>query len=221
MDNLEIWNRYKEVPSNALKDFNNGSFKGTDINTMWRIKSLTEAFGICGIGWYYDIVRTWIETGNNTKETMAHAEIKLYIKDEETGEWSKGISGIGGNKQENYVKPKEDKEGYWKISDECYKMAVTDALGNACRNLGFGADVYWANDKTKYTETKTEAEDDEIIGGEYVLKGGKYDGETIQAVYDKDPDYCKFCALNSRSYKVRANFKKCIEDNGDFIDTEV
>ncbi len=149
MSNLDIWNKYKEVPDTALKSFNNGSFKGTDINTMWRIKCLTEEFGVCGIGWYFDIVRTWVEKSNNTKEKMSHAEIKLYIKDPEMKEWSKGITGIGGNKLETFIKSGD----YWKLNDECYKMAVTDALGNACKNLGFGADVYWSNDRTKYSES--------------------------------------------------------------------
>lgn len=158
MENLEIYNKYRQPDKNALKSFNNGSFKGTDINSMWRIKSLTEAFGVCGLGWYYDIVRTWTEKGEMTQEIMAHAEIRLYVKDPETKEWSKGISGIGGNKLETWVKPKDGKDGYWKDSDECYKMAVTDALGNACKNLGFGADVYWENDKTKYTQDEGQNE---------------------------------------------------------------
>lgn len=145
--NLEIYEKYAVPPQSALKNFDNGTFKGTDINTMWRIKSLTEEFGVCGIGWYYDIVRTWTEIGENSKETMVFAEIKLFIKDKDTKEWSKGISGIGGNKMETWVKSSQ----YWKISDECYKMAVTDALGNACRNLGFGAKIYWDRDTTKYT----------------------------------------------------------------------
>ena len=44
--NLEIWNKYAEPPKEALKDFNNGTFSGTDINTMWRLTCLTEQFGI-------------------------------------------------------------------------------------------------------------------------------------------------------------------------------
>ena len=130
-----------------MKDFDNGSFKGTDINAMWRIKCLTEYFGMCGFGWYYDVIRTWTEKGDNSQETMSFAEIKLYVKDKTTNEWSKGISGIGGNKMETFVK----KNNYWKVSDECYKMAITDAIGNACKSLGMGADIYWANDKSKYT----------------------------------------------------------------------
>ena len=147
MSNLEFWNKYREVPSNALKAFDNGNFKGTDINTIWRMKCLTEHFGMCGIGWYYDIIKIWneqipVEQGG---DILTFAEIKLYIKVD--GEWSKGIAGVGGNKMLSYVKSKD----YYKASDEATKMAVTDAIGNACRNLGIGADVYWENDKTKYT----------------------------------------------------------------------
>lgn len=144
MENLEIWNKYKEVPSNALKDFYNGKFKGTDINTMWRLKCLTEEFGICGIGWYYKPIRFWTEKCDNG-DVFAFAEIELYIK--VNGEWSMPISGNGGNKLVRITN-----DGDYSTSDEAFKMAVTDAIGVACRNLGFGADVYWENDKTKYTE---------------------------------------------------------------------
>ena len=95
MENLSIYNKYKTVPPEALKDFNNGKFKGTDINTMWRIKSLTEAFGMCGVGWYFTPKRMWIETTLNG-EQFAFAEIELFVKVD--GEWSKPISGNGGNK---------------------------------------------------------------------------------------------------------------------------
>lgn len=29
------------------------------------------------------------------------------------------------------------------VSDECYKMATTDAISVSCKQLGIGADVYW------------------------------------------------------------------------------
>lgn len=147
MDNMRIYNKYREVPKDALKPFDNGNFKGTDINTMWRIKCLTEEFGACGIGWVYDIVRTWTENGCNG-EVLCFAEIKLFIKVE--GEWSRGISAVGGSKLVSYIQSKQ----YSKNSDEGYKMAVTDALGVACKLLGFGANVYWENDKTKYTSNE-------------------------------------------------------------------
>lgn len=143
MDNLEIYNKYKAVPDIALKSFNNGRFSGTDINTMWRIKSLTELFGAVGKGWYFEIVRLWTEQGANDN-VIANAEIKLYVKYD--NEWSMPISGVGGN-----TLVKNTKNNGLQTSDECYKMAITDALGVACKYLGFGADVYWSNDRTKYS----------------------------------------------------------------------
>ena len=146
--NLELYNKYKDVPQDALKAFDNGNFKGTDINTMWRIKCLTEEFGQCGTGWYFDIIRQWIEGGANG-EVMCFAEIKLYYKF--NGEWSKGISATGGSKLIQYFSSKD----YIKTNDEGYKMAITDAFGVACKYLGIGASVYWSNDKTKYTNNDT------------------------------------------------------------------
>ena len=35
MDNMTIYNQSREVPQEAQKQFNNGSFSGTDINPMW------------------------------------------------------------------------------------------------------------------------------------------------------------------------------------------
>lgn len=142
--NLRLYNKYKSVPKNALKEFDNGTFKGTDINTMWRIKCLTEEFGPCGIGWYYNPIRTWTENVANG-EVLCFAEIKLYIRVDD--KWSEGISATGGSKLVSFVKKYQEH----KNSDEGYKMAITDALGVACKMLGFGADVYWDNDKSKYT----------------------------------------------------------------------
>ena len=146
MENMDFYEKYKTPPKSALKAFNNGKFKGTDINTMWRIKSLTEYFGMCGVGWYYNIKRLWTEE-TKAGDQFAFAEIELFVKAD--GEWSKPISGNGGNKMTRVTK-----EGEFSTTDEAYKMAVTDALGVACRNLGMGADIYWENDRTKYTQNE-------------------------------------------------------------------
>lgn len=54
---------------------------------------------------------------------------------------------------------------------------------------------------------------DEVVGGAFVLTGGKYDGKTIQEVFEADPGYCEFCANNARTPIVKANFIKCLRDN--------
>lgn len=141
-NNLELYNKVRSVPQEAKKEIKGGRLKGmTDINPMWRIKTLTEQFGICGIGWKTEIVRTWLDTGANG-EIIANVEIKLFIKID--NQWSEGIPGIGGSK----FTSKESNSLY--TDDECYKKAFTDACSVACKMLGIGADVYFEKDKTKY-----------------------------------------------------------------------
>lgn len=147
--NLEIYNKYRAVPKDAIKPFDNGKFKGTDINTMWRVKCLTECFGVCGFGWTIKVLRTWTEQGAN-EEIMAFAEIEMKVKLD--GEWSEPFTATGGNLMVRFVKAKNGNQGYYTNNDEAFKMAITDAFGVACKYLGIGADVYWNNDRTKYTE---------------------------------------------------------------------
>ena len=142
MDNLRYYEAGRAVPQNAQKQFDNGSFSGTDINPMWRIKKLTEMFGPAGIGWYVEVISERSEAYDDV--VMAIVDLNLYVC--EGGEWSKPIFGTGGNKI-RYVSSK----GRLVVSDEGYKMAFTDALSIACKSLGIGADIWYANDVTKYT----------------------------------------------------------------------
>lgn len=142
MDNLVLYNAVREPPNEALKTIGAGRLKGmTDINPMWRIKALTEQFGPCGIGWKYVVKREWMET-SPAGEIAAFMDIDLYYKWD--GQWSEPVPGTGGS---SFVA--NEKNGPH-MSDECYKMALTDAISVACKALGFGADVYWDKDRTKY-----------------------------------------------------------------------
>lgn len=141
MNGLELYEKVRAVPDEAKKEIKGGRMNGkTDINPMWRIKTLTEQFGPCGIGWYYIPVKKWLEQSGN--EAAAFVDIEMYVKVD--GEWSKPISGTGGSA---FVS--KEKSGLY-VSDECYKMATTDAISVACKQLGIGADVYWGADRTKY-----------------------------------------------------------------------
>lgn len=147
MANMDIYERVKEVPQDAQKEIQAGRLKGmTDINPMWRIEKLTEVFGPCGIGWYTAITEQWIEEGANG-EKCAFVKINLFIKQD--GEWSKPIEGVGGS---SFIATQ--KSGLY-TSDECYKMAYTDAISVACKALGFGANIYWKKkNETKYDKAE-------------------------------------------------------------------
>ena len=142
MEKMELYNRCRAVPKEAQKTIGAGRLKGfTDINAMWRIQKLTELFGPCGIGWKYTIDREWMERGEGGV-IAAFMDISLYYKHND--EWSEAIPGTGGS---SFV-AKETKGLY--TSDECYKMALTDAISVAAKALGMGADIYWEKGRTKY-----------------------------------------------------------------------
>lgn len=134
MGNLDYYNKLKVVPQEALSQIQSGRLRGKhDINPMWRIKAMTEQFGVCGIGWKYVITKQWTETFGS--EVKAYCNIDLFIK--VNGEWSDAIQGTGGSSEVSM----ESKGAY--VSDECYKMALTDALSVAMKALGVAADVYF------------------------------------------------------------------------------
>ena len=175
MEKMEIYDRVRSVPDEAKKSISAGRLKGmTDINPMWRIKKLTEEFGPCGIGWWTKVTDRWTETIGD--ETCAFVDLELYVKVGD--EWSKPITGSGGSKLAT-----KERSGVY-VSDECYKMAETDALSVACKKLGIGADVYFSADRTKYSQTvddskKIGANDVKILM-DYLQKNGISDQKIIE-----------------------------------------
>ena len=180
MENLELYEKLRTVPKEAKKTIVGGRLKGfTDINPMWRIKILTEHFGICGFGWRYEIVSQELKNGADN-EIAAFVTINLFIKSED--KWSEPIVGIGGS----MFVSKESRGLY--TSDECFKMALTDALGVSCKALGIGADVYFEKDSNKYDKQEPKEEpkqapitkriitDREVTG---VWNGKIYEGKYI------------------------------------------
>ena len=142
MDNLTVYNAVRHPPKEALKEIQAGRMKGkSDINPMWRLKVLTEQFGMCGVGWRYVITKQWLEAGGKD-EIAAFVNIDLYVKVD--GEWSEAIPGTGGS---SFVAA--ESRGLY-TSDECFKMALTDAISVSCKALGVAADVYWNSDRSKH-----------------------------------------------------------------------
>ncbi len=142
-NNIKLWDSVKRPPETALKKIQGGRLKGmTDISPMWRYRVLTEQLGPIGFGWKYEVVKTWTQqTGN---EVLAFADILLYVNNADR--WSEPIPGNGGSKM-----VAQEKNGLHN-SDECFKMAITDALSTAMKMIGVGADIYaGCFDGSKYT----------------------------------------------------------------------
>lgn len=178
MGNMDIYNAVSAVPGSAQKRITGGRLNGmTDINPMWRIRELTELFGPCGIGWKYKIVREWLETAN-TGEVGAFVDIELQYRITLDADWSEPIPGTGGSK---FVAA--EKGNNLRASDECYKMALTDAISVACKALGFGADIYWEAGRTKYNAAPPEQDEEYTCAqcGKTIRDGKKKDGNTWKA----------------------------------------
>lgn len=143
MENTAYYEKFKIVPEEAKKEIKGGRLKGlTDINPMWRILTLTEAFGPCGIGWNVKLVNERTVSGGKD-EVAIFIDVELTYKVD--GEWSYPVFGTGGSLLV------ANETGGLRLDDEAYKKAYTDAISVACKALGIGADVYWGKDSTKYS----------------------------------------------------------------------
>ena len=149
--NMRLWAQVCKTPDEACRDASNGKFNFTDINPMYRLRKLTEMFGPVGIGWYTEQEYEVLKYACAGDEVAVMCKLKFYYKDPLTGEWSKPIHGIGGNKLVLSGK----------LNDEGYKSAYTDALSIAFKNLGGCADIYYADDTTKYVYAEKAAKAEE------------------------------------------------------------
>lgn len=149
--NMRIFAQICQTPDEACRDASNGKFDFTDINPMYRLRRITELFGPCGIGWYTEQDYEVLSPKCGGDEVAVMCKLKLYYKDPLTGEWSKPVHGIGGNKLVLSGK----------LNDEGYKSAYTDALSIAFKNLGGCADIYYSKDTTKYVYAESSAKAEE------------------------------------------------------------
>lgn len=144
-DSLRIYRQVCTTPNEARKTITGGRLNGmTDINPMWRIKTLTEVFGPCGEGWNIINVRYEQVCPKDTQEVVTFCHVELVYRKAD-GTWSEPIYGIGGSRL-----LVAERNGMY-LDDECFKKAYTDAISIACKMLGMSADIYYAKDRTKYT----------------------------------------------------------------------
>lgn len=142
MDKMQIYNAARAVPANAIKKITGGAYGAaglSDINPQWRIERMTELFGPVGTGW------TWEPVDVTERDGVLYAHVVVIYYDF-GGKQSKPIHGYGGTK----FGMKDD--------SDIYKSTMTDAVSNALRYLGIGADVWYKPDgKANQFDTKYSA----------------------------------------------------------------
>lgn len=132
---LEVWDKLARPDPKALKAFQrSGGFRGTAINPMHTLHTVTEVFGPCGTGW------GMTKPEFQVVGTNVYCSVGIWYKDATEPVWGVGGEALTG-----------------RGDDEAFKKAYTDALGNALKHLGANADIYfnlW--DGNKYVDEKRE-----------------------------------------------------------------
>lgn len=143
MSKTAIWDSLKRVPTEHLKGFKRqGGFQGTAIKPMWTFHRMTEEFGPCGTGWGINEPTFTVQIAGPDTLVFCTASVWYQTKDQI-------LWGVGGDKvaTTNKYGPVTD--------DEAYKKAFTDAVTNALKTLGAGADVHMGLfDGNKYVDEK-------------------------------------------------------------------
>ncbi|HEY8343340.1 MAG TPA: hypothetical protein VIK75_10180 [Calditerricola sp.] len=143
-DNMRIWNALEKTDPKHTKQFQRpGGFRGTAIKPIYATLKMTELFGPCGHGWGMDKPDfTTITVGD---EILVYCTVGLWYR-EEAGADAKTVWGVGGDKVAS-----KNRDGRLATDDEAFKKAYTDALSNAMKQIGVGADVHMGQfDDAKY-----------------------------------------------------------------------
>ena len=180
---MSRWQALARPPATALKTIRGGRLQGmTDVNPQWRYQAMTEQFGMCGVGWKYEIEKLWTEPGCDG-EVLGFAQVSVRVFSHDF--WSEPIIGVGGN----HLIVKESKG--LRNNDECWKMAITDALSVALKMLGVAADIYagmWDGSKYNAPPQPLVIEAPQTValpaGASQILKAtpGNWGGSDIEVV---------------------------------------
>ena len=142
-DNLALWEKLGKTDPAHTKGFKRGGgFSGTAIKPMWSYKRMTEEFGPCGKGWGVCEPSFQVVPGPEGEVLVFCTASIWYGADKAT------VYGVGGDKAVG-----KNKYGL-QTDDEAFKKAFTDAITNALKLIGVGADVHMGLfDDSKYVNT--------------------------------------------------------------------
>lgn len=155
MNTTRIWDKLGRTDPAHTKQFKRGGgFTGTAIKPMWSYRKMTEHFGPCGIGWGIGEPSFQVVPGDN-KELLVYCTASIWYNDTDTS-GPHTVYGVGGDKITTHIKANEQykRPERWENDDEAFKKAFTDAITNALKMIGVGADVHMGMfDDNKYVNT--------------------------------------------------------------------
>lgn len=145
-ENLALWDKLGKTDPTHTKSFKrSGGFSGTAIKPMWSYRLMTEEFGPVGKGWGIFEPSFQVVQGAEG-EVLVYCTVSIWYGSQDQRSW-----GVGGDKV--VVKNKYGLAG----DDEAFKKAFTDAITNALKLIGVGADIHMGMfDDNKYVNNLKE-----------------------------------------------------------------
>ena len=186
-DKTDLWDRLGKTDPSATKPFKRaGGFSGTAIKPMWSYKRMTEEFGACGVGW--GINEPTFQVVPAGEEILVYCTVSIWHTSKENA-----VFGVGGDKVAG-----KNKYGI-NTDDEAFKKAFTDAITNALKLIGVGADVHMGMyDDSKYVNSLRE--NPHVTRASDILPQAEYDehGEIIDNVPHSEPSGKKLRVVDQR-----------------------
>jgi hypothetical protein len=143
----DLWDRLGKTDPKHTKGFKRaGGFSGTAIKPIYSYRRMTEEYGPCGIGW--GVGQPTFQTVEAPEgEVLVYCTVSIWH-----GTRENIVFGVGGDKAVG-------KNKYGIVTDdEAFKKAFTDAVTNALKLIGVGADVHMGlfEDNKYLSEVKQE-----------------------------------------------------------------
>jgi hypothetical protein len=161
-ENTKIWDILGRTDPAHTKAFSRaGGFKGTALKPMWSYRRMTEEFGPCGKGWGVGKPEFQVVAGPEGEMLVFCTASIWWLEPDAVSEPTGDnpihtVYGVGGDKAVG-----KNKYGI-NSDDEAFKKAYTDALTNALKMIGVGADIHMGMfDDNKYVNTMREEFADE------------------------------------------------------------
>lgn len=209
-ENTKLWDVLGRTDPAHTKAFTRGGgFKGTALKPMWSYRRMTEEFGPCGTGWGVGEPSFQVVPGPEG-EVLVYCTASIWY-----GEDKATCFGVGGDKVVG-----KNKYGL-NSDDEAFKKAFTDAVTNALKLIGVGADIHMGMfDDSKYVNTMREEFAEEPTKAEKRQVGWSKDGTTRTAhslkkekVWDEFQAELLECETPSMVTKLALAWSKKVEED--------
>jgi hypothetical protein len=146
-ENMKFWESVKKTDPARVKPITGKQYKGNSPQPYYLVERMTDAFGMCGIGWGLNIINERMERLTDT-DVLHVAVVELwYVHESKKG----SITQIGQTKA-----CYKTSSGSLLVDEDAPKKSITDAMTKCMSYLGFAGDIFSGQwDDSKYVQELT------------------------------------------------------------------